>query len=105
MIELSVHEVAALRTAGERFTLLDVREPFEVQQARIEGSLVIPMREIPSRMQELPRNERIVVMCHHGGRSKNVAQSLLAAGFSDVANLLGGIDEWSREVDPQVPRY
>lgn len=105
MIELSASEVAELRNAGEKFTLLDVREPIEVKQASIEGAVVIPMREVPSRMDELPRDERIVVMCHHGGRSEKVAAYLLDAGFTNVANLSGGIDEWSRDVDAQVPRY
>jgi rhodanese-related sulfurtransferase len=85
--------------------LLDVREPFERQLARIEPSLHIPMDEVPARLSELSRDREIVVYCHSGGRSAMVAGFLEQQGFSHVANLSGGIDAWAREVDRKVPRY
>jgi rhodanese-related sulfurtransferase len=86
-------------------TLLDVREPFEVAIAAIAGATHIPMREIPARVAELDRNTPLVVICHSGGRSRRVAEFLLGNGFLQVFNLRGGIDAWSTEIDPHVPRY
>lgn len=92
-----------------RPVLLDVREPWEFQQAavRLAGAdtLHIPMREIPSRLAEIDPARTIVCVCHHGGRSLQVAHFLVQRGYIDVINLQGGIDAWSREVDPSVPRY
>src|SRR5262245_46143172 len=92
---------------GERFVLLDCRETSEVATARIAGSQHIPMREIPSRLAELEphKSGRIVVHCHHGGRSLRVTQYLRQQGFDQVQNLAGGIDAWSLQIDPSVPRY
>jgi rhodanese-related sulfurtransferase len=86
-------------------TLLDVREPDEIATARLAGALEIPMREVPSRLDELDRDRPLVVMCHSGGRSRRVAEFLAASGFTNVFNLRGGIDAWSLEVDSSVPRY
>jgi rhodanese-related sulfurtransferase len=94
---------AATREAG--VTLLDVREHDEVEAAAVDFALHIPMREIPGRLADLDRAAPLVVMCHSGGRSRRVAEYLLANGFSNVFNLRGGIDAWSTEIDPQVPRY
>jgi rhodanese-related sulfurtransferase len=92
---------------GQRtdFLLLDVREHVEYQTARVEGSLLIPMGEIPSRLQELDPDAHIVTMCHAGVRSMNVAVWLRDQGFERVQSMRGGIDAWSRTVDPAVPRY
>jgi rhodanese-related sulfurtransferase len=92
---------------GERFVLLDCREPAEVATARIAGSTHIPMRDIPGRIGELEANRqgRIVVHCHHGGRSLRVTQFLRQQGFASVQNMTGGIDTWSQQIDPSVPRY
>lgn len=84
--------------------LLDVREPFEVATARIDGALHIPMGEIVSRIDDIPRDARVLCLCHHGGRSAQVAGYLAGQGL-DAANVAGGIDQWSITVDPQVPRY
>jgi rhodanese-related sulfurtransferase len=89
----------------EGILLLDVREDEERAVARIEPSLHIPMNSVPDRLADLPQDRRIVVYCHHGGRSYAVAGYLETEGFKDVTNLTGGIDEWSRLVDPRVPRY
>jgi rhodanese-related sulfurtransferase len=85
--------------------LLDVREDWEYQTARIEGSQLVPMGEVPARFGELERERDVVVICHHGGRSMQVAMFLEQQGFSRVHNLVGGIDAWSRTVDPAVPVY
>lgn len=85
--------------------LLDVREPEELAIAAVEDVVHIPMREIPARLHELDRERPIVVMCHSGGRSCKVAEFLLESGFMQVFNLAGGIDAWSREIDPGIQRY
>ena len=85
--------------------LLDVREPWEWQTARIEGAQHIPMREIPSRAGELDKGREVVAICHHGGRSQQVALFLEKNGFAKIHNLQGGVDAWSRTVDPSVPTY
>jgi len=86
--------------------LLDVREPAELQVARIEGALHIPMGDVPSRAnQELDPDRHIIVMCHHGVRSLNVTQWLRQQGFEKVQSMRGGIDRWSREIDSSVPTY
>lgn len=90
---------------GSVVVLLDVREHVELEIASVPGTLHVPMREIPARLAELERNVPIVVMCHAGGRSRRVAEYLLGNGFSQVFNLRGGIDAWSTEINPQVPRY
>lgn len=106
-LEIDVLSVKKMRDAGEKFILLDVREAKEVATAKIDSSRHIPMREIPARLAELAphKAERIVVHCHHGGRSQRVTQYLRQQGFSQVQNMSGGIDAWSLEVDPAVPRY
>lgn len=105
MTEISVAELRRRHDAGERLVLLDVREPDEIETASIPWATTIPMGQIPARMDELPRDEPLVVMCHHGGRSERVAQFLEANGYADAINLAGGIDAWSVSVDPAVPRY
>ena len=89
--------------------LLDVREPWEVQVASVHPDgfdlVAIPMNEIPGRLAELPEDRPIACLCHHGMRSMNVAAFLARQGYADVANIAGGIDAWSREKDPAVPRY
>jgi rhodanese-related sulfurtransferase len=105
--DIDVLSVKKMQDDGERFVLLDVREPDEFATAAIEGSLKIPMRTVPSRLADLEshRGERIVVHCHHGGRSARVAQWLRDQGFEQVQNLAGGIDAWSQLVDSAIPRY
>ncbi|UXH76468.1 rhodanese-like domain-containing protein [Roseateles amylovorans] len=109
MRELSVREVAALAGQQPQALLLDVREPWEVALARIEvpglAWLHVPMGDIPARMQELEPEQPVAVYCHHGMRSLQVVAFLSRQGFDVVYNLAGGIDAWSREIDPTVPRY
>jgi rhodanese-related sulfurtransferase len=85
--------------------LIDVREPWEFQLASIAGSTHLPMGEIPSRIQEIDSTHPTVVICHHGVRSLQVVAYLERQGFENLHNLQGGIDAWSREVDPTVPFY
>ena len=85
--------------------LLDVREEDEVRLCALPGSLHIPMNLIPLRHNELPDDVPIIVYCHHGIRSLNVARYLAHVGFKNVANLQGGIDAWARQIDPSLPRY
>ena len=88
-----------------RVVLLDVREPHELALAAVAGSLHIPMGQIPGRLNELDGGKTIVVMCHGGMRSMQVAAFLCQQGFSQVASLDGGIDAWSVTVDASIPRY
>ena len=105
--ELSAAELRALQARGEPLLLLDVRQPEEWQRARIEGARLLPLGELESRLPELSdwKERRVIAHCHHGGRSAAACKILLAAGFTDVSNLVGGIDAWSLTVDPSVPRY
>lgn len=96
--------VADRRARGEDVLILDVREPFEHERAHLPGTLDIPMREVPERMDQLPRDREIVVLCHHGVRSWHTARWLRAQGY-DAVNLSGGIDAWARDVDPGVGSY
>lgn len=102
--ELTAVEVQQRLISGA-VHLLDCREHDEVLIARISGAAHIPMNDIPQRLGDIPRDRPVVVYCHHGRRSDRVAAWLLQQGFADVANMTGGIDAWSRLVDPSVPRY
>ncbi len=85
--------------------LLDVRQPEEVRTASVKMAIVIPMMELPNRLGELDRAKDIIVMCHHGMRSQQVADFLVRSGYPKVSSVTGGIDAWAVEVDPTVPRY
>jgi rhodanese-related sulfurtransferase len=91
--------------SGQTLLLLDVREDNEFAYARIEGSLHIPLGQIPGRAKELDATQEIVVICHHGIRSQQACQFLQQAGFEQLYNLKGGIDAWSLNCDQTVPRY
>lgn len=102
--EISALDASKLAEAGEA-VLLDVREDSELAICKIEGALHIPMGEIPERADALPRDQQLIVLCHHGMRSLNVCQYLEARGFTNTINLAGGIHAWSVEVDPTMTRY
>lgn len=91
--------------AREQPLLLDVREPWEFERARIAGAELVPMREVAGRLGEIDPARPIVAICHHGGRSLQVAMFLERNGYNKVHNLAGGVDAWSRSVDPAVPLY
>ena len=104
--EITAVDVKGKLATREPFTLLDVREPWEFETAKISGAKLMPMGEVPSRAhQELDPEDHIVVMCHHGVRSMNVTVWLRQQGFENVQSMRGGIDAWSRQVDPKVPLY
>jgi len=91
--------------SGDKLVVLDVREPWERNICALPGATGIPMREIPARAEELPKDAEIVVLCHHGVRSQQVAVFLERSGFAKINNLVGGIAAWAREVDPKMPTY
>ena len=104
--EITPEEVKGKLDATEPFTLLDGREPWEFETARIEGAKLMPMGDVPSRAhQELDPEDQIIVVCHHGVRSMNVTVWLRQQGFEKVRSMRGGIDAWSRRVDGRVPVY
>jgi rhodanese-related sulfurtransferase len=92
--------------AGGPPLLLDVREPWEAATASLPGATLIPMGDLPGRAhQELDPDQPIIVLCHHGARSLSVTMWLRREGFEHAQSLAGGIDAWSRTVDPGIPRY
>ena len=101
---MTCEEYRDWRAGGKPHFLLDVREPEEHAAACVEGGVLIPLGELPARLAELPRDRPLVVMCHHGVRSAHAVHHLRAAGF-EAHNLTGGIDAWSRDIDPAVPAY
>ena len=104
-LEITAAEAAAL-LKGNEARLVDVREPWEFAKTSIEGSVLMPMGEVPARAnQELDPDERLLVLCHHGVRSMNVTVWMRNQGFEQAQSVRGGIDAWSREVDPNVARY
>ncbi len=105
MKQLGPTELKARLAAGDKLQLLDVREDWEFQTARIEGSILIPIGQVASRIAELDSAAETVVICHHGGRSMQVAGLLEQLGFPNVINLAGGVDAWARLVDPSMPVY
>jgi rhodanese-related sulfurtransferase len=106
MDELTVEpqEVSDMMQKGAKFFLLDCREPWEYETARIEGATLIPMRQIPQKVDEIPKDQPVVVYCHAGMRSFNAASWLKQQGVNALS-MSGGIDQWSREIDIKVPRY
>jgi rhodanese-related sulfurtransferase len=104
--EITPEDVKDTLDAGEEFTLVDVREPWEFETAHIDGAKLMPMGDVPARAhQELDPEDHIVVVCHHGVRSMNVTAWLRQQGFEKAQSMRGGIDAWSRRVDGKVPVY
>lgn len=103
--QLSPSEVASRLAGDDPPTLLDVRTRAEHALAAVDGAVWIPLDQLSARHFELERDTPIVVMCHHGIRSMHAAMFLSQRGFERVDNMRGGIEAWSREVDPSVPRY
>ncbi len=106
-IEIDVRQVDQLVQYGEDMLFLDVRQPDEYRTASIAGTVLIPLGELGARLGELEpyRDRRIVVHCHHGMRSLRAATGLRQAGFAGAQSMIGGIEAWSQEINPQVPRY
>ncbi|MDX1963079.1 MAG: rhodanese-like domain-containing protein [Pirellulales bacterium] len=106
-LEIDVHTLRQMRQGGQDLVILDVREPDEYATASIAGSILIPLGELPNRVAELEphRHRPIIVHCHHGGRSMRATKWLREQGYAQAQNLAGGIEDWSLQVDPSVPRY
>ncbi len=100
---ISCEQAQAMQAQGA--LIVDVREPWEVQLAAIDGALNIPMQTIPEAIAALQRDQALLLLCHHGMRSMNVARFLEQQGFDGLFNVTGGIDAWSRQVNPAVARY
>ncbi len=98
-------DLAARLASADPPLLLDVREPWEFERCRIAGSRLVPMRRVPEVAPQLDPEAEVVVICHHGIRSRQVALYLERLGFANVINLEGGVEAWAREVDPAMPRY
>jgi adenylyltransferase/sulfurtransferase len=105
--QIGVRDLAQRLSAGEKIYLLDVRQPWEHATAALPASVLIPLNELPTRLDEVEPEEGalVVAYCHHGVRSLSAAALLEQHGLTRVASLAGGIDAWSRAVDPAVPRY
>ena len=104
-LEISAAEVKRKLDAGDDFSFVDVREPEEFALARIEGARLIPMRSVPAALAELDDDRPVIVFCHHGVRSLNVANWLREHGIEQAWSMAGGIDLWSLQIDLGVPRY
>lgn len=102
---LEVDVATAAQMVRDGALLLDIREPFEFALCRIAGSREIPMRQLPEHLADLPRDQPILALCHHGARSMRVTQFLRAHGFTQATNVAGGIDAWAAEIDPSLARY
>ncbi len=105
MTEISVEELREMRERGEKCLLLDVRQPWEHELARIQDDLLIPLDQLSARLAELDDAHLVVCYCHHGVRSLSAAAFLERNGVASVASLTGGIDAWSERIDAAVPRY
>jgi len=103
--EITVDDAARRRNDGEALAFLDVREPWELEICCLPESLAIPLATLPGRLDALPRDNPLVVLCHHGMRSERAVQWLRANGFSNAINLAGGIDAWARRIDPAMRTY
>ena len=104
-IEITVMQAKELREKNPSIQFLDVREPEEVEIGYIPETLHIPLNFIPYSLEKIPKDETLIVYCHHGMRSLKAVEYLKAKGFDNVVNLAGGIHEWSRKIDPTIPIY
>jgi rhodanese-related sulfurtransferase len=104
-LEITPTETKQRLDRGDKMLLVDVREPWEFETCRIEGATLIPMGSIPANLQALDIDDDVVCYCHHGVRSLDVVVWLRGQGVAGAKSLAGGIDRWSLEIDPQVPRY
>jgi rhodanese-related sulfurtransferase len=104
-LEITPRQVKQRLERGEKILVVDVREPWEYAYCRIENALHIPMGAIPANLQKLDGEEEVICYCHHGMRSLDVANWLRAQGVDSAKSMAGGIERWSAEIDPSVPRY
>ena len=104
-MEIAPREVKEMVDQGAEFLFVDVREPWEHQTSRIEGSTLIPLGEIPANLPRFEGAENVVLFCHHGMRSLDAAAWLRSQGVEGARSMAGGIDRWTTEIDARVPRY
>jgi len=104
-IEITPSEVKDMMDRGEKFLFVDVREKWEFDTSWIQGTVLVPMREIPANLAKFEEADQIVLFCHHGIRSLDAAAWLRAQDVAGAKSMAGGIDRWSAEIDPSVPRY
>ncbi|HFE38133.1 MAG TPA: sulfurtransferase [Gammaproteobacteria bacterium] len=105
MQHISPKQLAIRLEGDESLTLLDVREPWEFEICHIDGSILIPMADIPNQLERLEKKQPLVVICHHGRRSFEIAAFLEHNGFKNLINLTGGVDAWAMEVDLDMVKY
>jgi rhodanese-related sulfurtransferase len=104
-IEITPREVKDMMDRGEKFLFVDVREKWEFDASWIQGAVLVPMREIPANLAKFEEADQIVLFCHHGIRSLDAAAWLRSQDIPGAKSMAGGIDRWSAEIDPGVPRY
>jgi adenylyltransferase/sulfurtransferase len=104
-LEITPAELKARLNSGEKLALVDVREPWEQEICRIEGARLVPLGALAASLNTLPDVDEVICYCHHGMRSLDAAAWLRFQGFEKAKSLAGGIERWSLEVDPNVPRY
>ena len=104
-LEITPADIKAKLDRGDKFHLVDVREPWEWEIGRIEGAVLIPLGSIPANLQALDTGEEVICYCHHGMRSLDAAVWLRGQGIERAQSLAGGIERWSAEIDPQILRY
>ena len=103
--EITLQQLHARLEAGDKPFLLDVREPHELEISKLDGVVNIPMGEVPARLSELDKNTEIVVVCRSGGRSDRITNFLVSEGFTDVKNMVGGMNGWATQIDTSLPTY
>jgi len=104
-IQITPSEVKSMMDRGEKFLFVDVREKWEFETSWIQGAVLVPMGEIPSNLAKFEEAGNIILFCHHGIRSLDAAAWLRSQEVSGAKSMAGGIDRWSAEIDPTVPRY
>lgn len=104
-VEIDVETLDRMRQDGEPLLVVDVREPWEVETCSFDDGVAIPMGDFLERVEELPHDRTLVVVCHHGIRSAQVAAWMRQNGFENAVNLAGGIDDWARRIDPTMKTY
>ncbi len=104
-IEITPREVKGMLERGDKFLFVDVREKWEFETSWIDGAVLVPMREIPSNLAKFEEADNIILFCHHGIRSLDAAAWLRSQDIAGAKSMAGGIDRWSAEIDPKIPRY
>lgn len=104
-LEITVQQLSQMREKKVPHTLLDVREPWEVEVSHLDPYLNVPLEDLVEKVGKIPHNHPVVILCHHGVRSLRACCWLKKLGFTRVTSLRGGIDAWSQEIDSEVPRY